>query len=65
MNHLHGERNKKVEKIDNQQLNYLIELLENKMVKSKIILSICNIQYLTDLTVIQYNYLLLLLNKIF
>lgn len=54
-----------MEKIDNQQLNKLFKLLEKKSIKSEWILSICDIELLTDLTVRQYNFLLLLINKIF
>lgn len=55
----------KMEKIDKQQLNKLFELLEENKIKSEWILNICNIESLVDLTIRQYNFLLLLINKIF
>lgn len=54
-----------MEKIDNQQFNTLLKLLENNSVKCEWILNICSIECLTELTVRQYNFLLLLINKIF
>lgn len=54
-----------MEKIDKEQLNNLVNLLENNSIKSRWIMSICNIESLNDLTVRQYNFLLLLIKKIF
>ena len=53
-----------MEIIDNQQLNNLFQLLEKNSIKSEWISSICNIETLTDLTVRQYNFLLLLIKKL-
>ncbi len=54
-----------MEKIDKEQLNNLIEVLEENSIKSKWIMSICNVESLTDITTMQYNFLLLLIKKVF
>lgn len=54
-----------MEKIDSQQIITLLELLERNSIKCEWILSICNVECLTDLSIRQYNFLLLLINKIF
>lgn len=54
-----------MEKIDKTQLNNLIETLEENSIKSKWIMSICNVDSLTDITATQYNFLLLLIKKVF
>ncbi len=59
-----GEKNK-MEKLEKDQLNKLIETLEKYKIKSKWIMKICNVDSLLDITIVQYNYLLLIIEKIF
>ncbi len=54
-----------MEKINSQQFNTLLKSLEKNSIKYEWILSICNIDCLMDMTVRQYNFLLLIINKIF
>lgn len=49
-----------LEKIDYEQMNKLLNTLEKARVSHNTILSICNVKYLQDITVVQYNNILLL-----
>lgn len=53
-----------MEKIDKQQLNRLLTILEKYGLKNKWILEICNIESLIDMTVKQYNFLLILILQV-
>lgn len=53
-----------MEKIDKQQLNKLLRVIEQYRLKNEWILSICNIDSLVDMSVKQYNFLLILIKTI-
>lgn len=52
-----------VERIDYEQQNKLIELMIDKGIKVEWILGLCNIKLLQELTVKQYNYLLIFISN--
>jgi hypothetical protein len=50
-------------KITNFELNNLINLIQKTGIPQDWIFKVCNISCLIDLTMIQYNYLLLLIKR--
>lgn len=50
-------------RIDYVQLDNLLNLLQNHNIPSQVVLHLCNIGSLAELTVPQYNYLLLLIKN--
>lgn len=53
-----------MEKINKQQLNKLISVMEQYQIKNKLILGICNTEALSDITIVQYNCLIYLIQSI-
>lgn len=52
-------------KIDEEKINNLLDKIENYNIPSKWITQICNVKCITDVTVIQYNFLLMLIQHLF
>lgn len=50
-------------KIDNEQLEKLVYELIKRNISSRVVKTLCNVKSLTELNVVQYNYLLFLLNS--
>lgn len=51
-------------KIDEEKINKLLENIEKYNIPSKWITQICNVKCITDITVVQYNILLMLIQHL-
>lgn len=51
------------EKIKREELNNLINLMQKNGILQEWVLGLCNVPSLIDLTVIQYNYLLIIIKR--
>lgn len=51
------------EKIKREELNNLINLMQKNGILQEWILGLCKVPSLVDLTVIQYNYLLIIIKR--
>lgn len=51
-------------KIDEEKINNLLEQLEKYSISNKWITQICNVKCITDITVVQYNILLMLIQHL-
>lgn len=53
-----------MERITKEQINKLLSLVENYNLLIEWVYGICNVDCITDITVLQYNYLLMIIKTV-